>query len=190
MTTGRTLEDRLRRLEDRVEIAELIARYCLVMDNRDVDAIEALFTEDVHVWSADGVMNSRGRQAAVDMFKGRFAVLGPSNHFTHDRIVEFDAADPDRATGLVLSHAEMQRKGQPMLAAIRYQDVYQRSDGRWRFRERGLSFMYYVPTAEYLDAFGPGLDRRMRAYEHAVPADWPEKLPSWQRYYHPGQTES
>jgi ketosteroid isomerase-like protein len=191
MTTGGTLEDRLRRLEDRVEIDELIARYCLVMDNRDVDAIEALFTADVHVWSADGVMNSRGRQAAVDMFKGRFAVLGPSNHFTHDRIVEFDRADSDRATGLVLSHAEMQRKGQPMLAAIRYQDVYQRSDGRWRFRERGLSFMYYVPTAEYLDAFGPGLDRRMRAYEHAVPADWPEKLPTWQRYYQPEKkTES
>jgi hypothetical protein len=49
--------------------------------------------------------------------------------------------------------------------------------------------MYYVPTAEYLDAFGPGLDRRMRAYEHAVPADWPEKLPTWQRYYHPKKNQ-
>lgn len=191
MTTVPTLERRLRRLEDRVEIDELIARYCLVMDNRDVDAIGSLFTPDVHVWSADGVMHANGRQAAIDMFRGRFAVLGPSNHFTHDRILEFDESDDDRATGLVLSHAEMQRKGQPMLAAIRYQDVYQRDEGRWRFRERGLSFMYYVPTAEYLDAFGPGLDRRMRAYEHAVAADWPEKLPTWQRYYHPrNQTES
>jgi hypothetical protein len=77
----------------------------------------------------------------------------------------------------------MQRKGQPMLAAIRYRDQYQRCEGRWRFRERGLSFMYYVPTAEYLDAFGAGVASRMRAYEHATPADWPEQLPSWQRYY-------
>ena len=184
MTTVPTLEARLRRLEDRFEIDELIARYCLVMDNRDVEAIGALFTPDVHVWSADGVMNSRGRDAAIAMFRGRFEVLGPSNHFTHDRIVEFDATDPDLASGLVLSHAEMQRKGQPMLAAIRYQDVYRRHEGRWRFGERGLSFMYYVPTAEYLDAFGAGLDRRMRAYERPVPADWPEKLPTWQRYYH------
>jgi len=30
----------------------------------------------------------------------------------------------------------------------------------------------------------------MRAYEQAMPADWPEKLPSWQRYYHPEKTES
>jgi ketosteroid isomerase-like protein len=183
MQLGPTLEERVRRLEDRTAINELIARYCLVMDNRDVAGIEALFTPDVHIWSADGVMDSRGREAAVEMFKGRFTVLGPSNHFTHDRIIEFDALDHDKATGLVLSHAEMQRKGQPMLAAIRYHDVYRRVDGRWRFQERGLSFMYYVPTAEYLDAFGPGLDRRMRAYDAPTPADWPEQLPSWQRYY-------
>jgi ketosteroid isomerase-like protein len=184
MKLGPTLEERVRRLEDRASIGELIARYCLVMDNRDVDSIEQLFTPDVHIWSADGVMDSRGREAAVAMFCGRFSVLGPSNHFTHDRILEFDPVDHDRATGLVLAHAEMQRKGQPMLAAIRYRDVYQRCEGgRWRFRERGLSFMYYVPTADYLDAFGPGIDSRMRAYDRAAPADWPEKLPTWQRYY-------
>ena len=183
-----TLEQRIRRLEDRAEIGELVTRYGLVMDDRDVDAMPGLFTPDVHIRSADGVMDARGLDAAVAMFHGRFEVLGPSNHFTHDRIIEFDSADHHRATGLVLSHAEMQRKGQPMLAAIRYQDVYQRLEGRWRFRERGLAFMYYVPTAEYLDAFGPGVDRRMRAYDRAVPADWPEKLPTWQRYYHPGKS--
>ena len=148
MKLGPTLEERVRHIEDRVAIGELIARYCLVMDNRDVDAIESLFTPDARVWSVDGVMDARGRQAAVEMFKSRFTVLGPSNHFTHDRIVEFDHMDPDRATGLVLAHAEMQREGQPMLAAIRYQDVYQRCDGRWRFRERGLSFMHDVPPSK------------------------------------------
>ena len=183
MLLGPTLEERVRRLEDRVAIGELVARYCLVMDNRDVDAIENLFTADVRIWSADGAMDARGRQAVVELFRQRFAVLGPSNHFTHDRIVEFDTRDHDLATGVVLSHAEMQRKGQPMLAAMRYHDVYCRCDGRWLFRERGLTFMYYVPTAEYLDAFGPGLDRRMRAYDQPVAADWPEKLPTWQRYY-------
>lgn len=182
-----TLERRLRRLEDRVEIGELVMRYGLVMDDRDVDAMPQLFTPDVHVRSADGVMDARGRDAVCAMFMGRFAVLGPSNHFTHDRRVEFDPDDDDRATGLVLSHAEMQRKGQPMLAAMRYHDVYRRHEGRWCFAERLLSFMYYVPTVEYLDAFGPGLDRRMRAYDTPMPADWPEPLPTWKRYYRPKQ---
>ena len=100
------------------------------------------------VWSADGAMDAQGRQAVVEMLKGRFTVLCRSNHFTQDRIVEFDHMDPDRATGLVLAHAGMQRNGQPILAAIRYQDVYQRCEGRWRFRERGLSFIYDVPTLQ------------------------------------------
>ena len=174
---------RLRRLEDRAEIADLVTRYGLAMDDRDVAAFDALFTEDVRIWSADGVMDSRGFGPVTEMFKGRFAVLGPSNHFTHDRLVEFDDADPDRATGLVLSHAEMQRRGQPMLAAIRYRDVYRRVDGRWKFAERGLSFMYYVPTAEYLDALGPGLAKRNRAYDEPRAADWPESLATWREYY-------
>ena len=185
MKLGPTLEERVRHLEDRVAIGELIARYCLVLDNRDVDAIESLFTPDARVWSVDGVMDARGRQAAVEMFKSRFTVLGPSNHFTHDRIVEFDHMDPDRATGFVLAHAEMQRKGQPMLATIRYTDRYRRLQGRWRIAERVLSFFYYVPTAEYLDARGPGLAARMRAYDVARPADWPEGLESWREYYGP-----
>jgi ketosteroid isomerase-like protein len=177
------LERRVRQLEDRIEIGELIARYGLVMDDRDVGAMPDLFMPDAVVRSADGVMNASGRDALVAMFTGRFAVLGPSNHFTHDRIVTFDATDPDAATGLVLSHAEMQRKGVPMLAAIRYTDRYRRHEGRWKFAERVLAFFYYVPTSEYLDALGPGLAQRNRAYDVPVPADWPETLASWKKHY-------
>ena len=183
MTDLATLEARIRRLEDREAIAELIARYCLVMDNRDMENMPDLFTPDVVIRSADGVMNTVGREAAVELFRGRFRVLGPSNHFTHDRIVTFDESNPDRATGLVLAHAEMNRKNQPMLAAIRYEDVYLRHAGRWKFRSRTLAFMYYVPTAEYLDALGPGIGTRNRAYDSAVAADWPEQLPTWRSYY-------
>ena len=52
MTTAQPatgLEARIRRLEDRFEINELIARYGLVMDNRDRAAMPALFTADVEV---------------------------------------------------------------------------------------------------------------------------------------------
>lgn len=183
MTTASDIERRLRQLEDRVEIGELIARYGLVMDDRDMDSMPDLFTPDAVVRSADGVMNAQGRETLVELFRGRFKVLGPSNHFTHDRIVSFDPHDPDRARGLVLSHAEMQRKNMPMLAAIRYTDQYRRHEGRWKFAERVLSFFYYVPTAEYLDALGAGLAKRNRAYDEAVAADWPEALATWRKYY-------
>jgi hypothetical protein len=183
MSTSPDLEARIRRLEDRAEIAELVARYGLVMDDRDLEAMPGLFTPDVSIRSADGVMNSTGIDAVVTMLRGRFTVLGPSNHFTHDRIVTFDDADPDRATGLVQSHAEMNRRGVAMLAAIRYHDDYRRHDGRWKFASRLLSFFYYVPADEYVDALGAGLAQRNRAYDQARPADWPETLPTWRRYY-------
>jgi ketosteroid isomerase-like protein len=174
---------RIRRLEDRAEIGELVARYCLVMDDRDMTGMPELFTPDAVVRSNDGVMNAVGLPAVIEMFRGRFSVLGPSNHFTHDRIVRFEDDDPDAASGIVLAHAEMHRKGQPMLAAIRYSDRYRRWRERWRIAERVMSFFYYVPTTEYLDALGPGLARRMRAYDEARPADWPETLATWRRYY-------
>ena len=84
------IERRIRRLEDRVEIGELIARYGLVMDDRDIDGMPALFTPDVVIRSDDGVLDVTGLEGAVKMFCGRFAVLGPSNHVTHDRIITFD----------------------------------------------------------------------------------------------------
>lgn len=181
--TTLSLESRIRRLEDRTEIGELIARYGLVMDDRDMDGMPDLFTQGVAIRSGDGVMNVVGRDAAIAMFRERFKVLGPSNHFSHDRILTFSEQDPDAAQGIVLSHAEMNRKGMAMLAAIRYHDQYRRERGRWRFSERVLSLMYYVPTSQYLDALGAGLARRNRAYDEPQPADWPESLPTWKAYY-------
>ena len=183
MSSNEDLEHRIRRLEDRTEIGELIARYGLVMDNRDIDGMRRLFTADVVIRSRDGVMKVQGLEAAVDLFRGRFEVLGPSNHFSHDRIIDFDDGNPDRAKGIVLSHAEMHRKGVPMLAAIRYHDVYAREGRGWRFAERTLSFMYYVATREYLDALGAGMALRNRAYDSPQPADWPEPLDTWKAYY-------
>lgn len=177
------IERRIRRLEDRAEIGELIARYGLVMDDRDIDGMPQLFTPDVVISSDDGVLDVVGLEGAVKMFCGRFAVLGPSNHVTHDRIITFDETDPDRATGIVLSHAEMNRKGAAMVAAIRYHDTYQRHEGRWKFAARRLSFFYYVPAHEYSDALGAGLALRNRAYERPTAADWPESLDSWKQYH-------
>jgi ketosteroid isomerase-like protein len=182
MSDTHSVLDRLQRLEDREEIKALVARYGLVMDDRDLDGMPHLFTPDVRIRSLDGVMDARGRDNVVALFRGRFEVLGPSNHFTHDKIIEF-GDDPDQATGTVLSHAEMNRKGQPMLAAIRYSDRYARHDGQWKFAERVFAFFYYVATEEYLDALGAGIAKRMRAYEEPMAADIPEGLQSWKDYY-------
>ncbi len=176
-----SLAERIARLEARTEIRELVARYCFTVDERDVDGIARCFTRDGVFRSLDGVMNASGREAVVEQFHGRFAVLGPSNHFTHDHIIEFDAHDPARATGLVNAHAEVVRNGEALWASLRYHDEYLREEGRWRFRVRTLAFFYYLQPSEYSAAMQGEL--RNRAYPTPQAADFPEKLETWRRYY-------
>jgi len=179
--TDADLALRLRRLEDREEIRTLVAKYGQTVDDREIAELGELFTTDGVMRSQDGVMNARSRAAIVEQFHGRFAVLGPSLHYTHDHIVTLDDKDPDLAHGMILSHAEVWRNGAALIAAIRYFDTYRREGGRWRFAERLLKFLYYVPVPEYAEALGDL--NRMRAYGDRRPADWPEGTPAWERYY-------
>ena len=174
------LEKRIRRLEDRAELRELVAHYCLAVDDRDIDALAALFTPDASFRSQDGVMNAQGRDAVLEQFRGRFVALKATNHFAHDQILSF-GEDPHTATGLLTSHAEVWRNGRALIAALRYRDTYRRHEGRWCFADRLLSFLYYLPVDEYAQGLGSRL--RMRAYGDQRPADYPEALPSWQRYH-------
>ena len=175
------LEQRIARLEARVQIRELVARYCFVIDARDIDGIGECFTHDGSFRSIDGAMNATGRDIVVEQFHTRFAVLGPSNHFTHDHLITFDDDDATRATGLVNAHAEVVRNDAAMWTSLRYHDEYRREDGRWRFQGRSLEFFYYLRPADYADGMMGTL--RNRAYETPHPADFPEGLATWKQYY-------
>lgn len=170
---------RIERVETDLAIRALCARYCFAIDDHDLDAVGDLFIDDARVWSRDGVMNAHGRAAIIEQYRGRFAVLGPSNHVSHDHWIHF-GDDRDAATGLLSAHAELYRNDTPMVAALRYADRYRREGGSWRFAERELSFLYYVPLSQYPGILGA--NDRMRAYAEPAPADYPENLPSWRDY--------
>lgn len=175
-----SVEARVRRLEDRAELRELVARYAVAIDDRDIEAITALFTPDGVFRSQDGVMNARGHEAVIEQFRGRFKALTVSYHFAHDQVLSF-GNDPDAASGLVTAHAEVWRNGRALIAALRYADAYRRHAGRWCFAERQVSFLYYLPVDEYAQGLGDRL--RMRAYGDRRAADFPESLPTWQLYH-------
>lgn len=181
MSAVSSLEDRVRRLEDRKAIEELAVLYGFIMDERDEEGIRQIFCEDATLRSQDGVFAAKGIEEIVKTYLGRFAALGPTNHFSHGHVIRFDADDPDVATGLLASHAEVTRDGVAMQVALRYKDVYRRVDGRWRFADRLMSYMYYMPIAELAEELG---DRdSVRAYGDRRPADWPEVL-----YSEPGDS--
>ena len=87
----------------------------------------------------------------------------------------------DRATGLVLSHAETTPNGVVSIAAMRYSDDYRREpDGQWRFAKRVIAFLYYVPATEYTQ--GLNHPDRVVMGGNRLKADYPEALPAWQAF--------
>ena len=125
-------------------------------------------------------MNATGVDAILAQYDGRFDVLGPGHHFMHDVLIDFVGDGQTEATGRVSGHAELWRMNRMMVAAIRYDDVYRNTDDGWKFADRVINFLYYVPVADY-----PGILRtpmRNHAYPDPRPADFPEALPSWIAY--------
>lgn len=107
--TATALAAHVRQLEDTNGIRALVARYGFVIDNRDLAGIGECFASDGVLQSADGVMNAVGRNAVLELYRGRFAVLGPTFHFTHDQVIDFEPSNPNAANGLVAAHAEVVR---------------------------------------------------------------------------------
>jgi hypothetical protein len=174
MATIASIEDRIRRIEDRSAIQELGVLYGFIMDERDEGGIRQIFTTDATLRSQDGVFAARGIEEIVETYLGRFAALGPTNHYSHGHVVRFDDGDPDTATGLLSSHAEVSRNGTAMQVALRYKDTYRRVEGKWRIADRLMSYMYYLAVDEYAEGLG---DRNsVRVYGDHRPSDWPETL--------------
>jgi len=163
---------RLARLADRAEIQDLGVLYGFIMDEFDEAGVRATFCEDAELHSADGVFNARGIDEILSTYRGRWASLDTSNHFPHGHVVRFDEREPDRAYGLLSGHAEVVRSGQAFHVALRYKDEYRRDGSRWKFADRLMSYMYYLPASERDEHLG---DRdSVWVYGDPQPADWPE----------------
>lgn len=172
------IEDRLARLEAEAQIRQLVSRYAFDIDDRNLDGVADLFTEDAVVASGDRVMMAKGRDAIIEQYRGRYTVLGPGMHFMHDHEIHLDS--PTEARGRVSGHAELWRNDEMMIVALRYNDRYRKTDAGWKFAEREIWYLYYVPLSDYPGILGK--TDRNRAYPTPKVADFPESLPSWQAY--------
>ncbi len=172
---------RLDRLASVEAIRSLVTAYAIACDEHDMLRLTSLFTEDAVFTSPNGAMVANGRDAIADMFVETLKIRGPAFHWTHDVSVTVDVQDPNRATGLVYSHAETTPNGVVSLAAMKYFDDYRREEGQWRFAKRVINFLYYVPAVEY----NTGLNSEHRVVIGAdrLAADYPESLSAWQDFH-------
>ena len=129
---------------DRLAIRELVDAYAFCADRRDAEGQKALFTEDTNfvVYMAgegtDATDDLRGRESLTPVFDN-LNTYEVTMHFNGQSTV---ALDRDRATGetYCLAHHVYSDDGERklMIAALRYQDTFVKTDGTWRFAERRL----------------------------------------------------
>jgi uncharacterized protein (TIGR02246 family) len=147
-TRRRTVSDditaRLRAIEDRMEITQLVARYGPAVDDHEFDSLAELFTHDAIFDSVGGRM--QGRDAVIDYYRQRGAFYGASYHYPHS--VEIHLDGPDDAHGIVCAHAELAVEGETHWVAVRYHDTYRRDDRAWRFHEREAKLLYVLRAAD------------------------------------------
>ncbi|MFC6239284.1 nuclear transport factor 2 family protein [Longivirga aurantiaca] len=172
-----TLLERLDRVESRQAIDDLLLRYCMACDDRDIDALVGCYAEDGYFLSSG--RRTEGHEAMARQFASRLADFGPTYHVIHGAIIEFDT--PDTARGTVLAHAEHMVDRGIVLAAHRYLDTYTRASGAWLLGSREARFYYVMPLAD-LPTMDPRLPRRRWPGSEPQPADLPESLASYQAF--------
>ena len=125
----------LERLIATDEIRNLVARYAIATDARDLDTLVGLFVDDVNV----GRLGT-GRETLRDSFDQALRGIGRSFLFVGTQLV--DVVDADHAAGQVYCKAEIQDGDRWIHQAILYSDTYERRDGRWYFVRRIHELFY------------------------------------------------
>ncbi|MFF5989443.1 nuclear transport factor 2 family protein [Prauserella flavalba] len=177
-TSEQELDERLRRVEARTAIEELVTRYAMAFDDRDLDLLGECFTTDGAFVSVGGRV--QGRAALMEYYSERLRQYGPSYHVPHRLVL--DELTDDAARGVVLAHSELMVDGGLFLAAHRYRDLYRFENARWRIAERAVEFLYGAPMRDLLH-LDPASPRRRWPGAEPVEADIPESLPTWKAFY-------
>lgn len=163
------IEARIRRLEDRVELNDLATKYFLASDFDDYATITNSFAVDGS-FEADGFPASVGNEAIAESIRGSRSYFGITIHTPHYSLVDF--IDDDNATGLVGAHLEIAVGGKTVYAAVRYQDVYVRVDGSWKFQSRSMRTVFAQPWEEVATSLTAELPIRWPGGEPA-PSSYP-----------------
>ena len=171
------MNDQLAAAADRLEIQDLIVRYCIAVDDRDLDAVADMFLPDA-TFSAVGDPPS-GREEIKTYYAARLERYGMTYHYPHGVTITLDS--DSRAHGIVLAHAELSIDGQHFVIAMRYYDRYARYEGAWRFAERELRSYYALPHDQLAQGVSEPLRLRWPGTEPQAAA-LPETVPTWQDF--------
>jgi ketosteroid isomerase-like protein len=169
----------LDRLEAFAEIRQLVARYALALDSRDLDALVDLYVDDVRV-----TRTTSGRDALRAAFDESLRTFRTSVHFVGNHVIELDGTDDERAHGTVYCRAEhevVDREAgeQWVVVPLLYDDDYEWRGEQWFFRRRKILVWYETDVLTQ-----PASERRRRwPGRPATDADLPGAWETWHRFW-------
>jgi|SRR6185437_3440798 len=171
-----SLEARVQRLEAVEEIRQLVSRYALALDSRNVEALAALFVEDVDVHGG-----AKGREALAEWFNGPVLRQGYTTtfHLIGNHVIDF--TDDDHATGRLYCRPEHEVGDLWVIMPVVYEDRYERQAGHWYFRSRRPHAFYAADIKESpLD-----VENRFNFPNNPFMTrpTLPDRWPSWGRFW-------
>jgi len=164
------LEQRIDRLESRAAISDLLARYAVLIDARDLDALAGLFVEDVRA-----TRERRGREAIREVIDALVSQFTTSVHFVGANTLDF--LDDDHAEGVVYCKAEHEYGDEWIVMAIQYWDRYERREGTWYFTGRQVKHWYATDINDR--PTGPDKTR----WSVSGPESLPDAFSTWGPYW-------
>lgn len=169
-----SLEDRVRKLEDRAAIQDLVAFYFRATDDDDVDGLASCFVQDAR-FSASGFEGGVGREGVVAFLCAARSAMQQTVHTPNYVHITFQGEDA--ASGVVMAHLEIGIGGTTVFAAVRYIDEYRRENGAWLFASREMRAVHVSPWADMADSLTNPLNVRWPGGEPS-PSDFPRKISS------------
>lgn len=166
-----SLEARVRRLEDRAALQDLVAHYFQVTDDDDEAALGACFTDDAR-FVASGFLGGEGRAGILAFLTAARSAMTQTVHTPH--YVHLAFTGPDSATGTVMAHLEIGIGGTTVYGAVRYYDEYRREPGGWRIAAREMRTVHLANWDEMARSLIDPLNVRWPGAEPAA-SDFPQK---------------
>lgn len=137
VSKNETLESRLKKLEDREEIRQLIMDYGRFLDGRDFRAFSELFAETEGEWDG-GFGRAKGQKAIREMMEstiGKDTSMTQSCHLLTNETIQITGDQATALTKWVFVIPGESNRPQPLLLG-HYEDTMVRENGRWKFLRR------------------------------------------------------
>jgi uncharacterized protein (TIGR02246 family) len=164
-----SLEERIRVLENRAAIQDLVAVYFRASDDDDYGLMAECFARNAR-FEASGFEDAAGREGIVTLIKAARAGMGQTVHTPNYVHIRFTGADT--ADGVVCAHLELGLGEATYFGAVRYIDQYERQDGGWRIAVRAMKVVHIAPWTEVGGALTAPLNVRWPGAD-PLPSDFP-----------------